>query len=175
MKRGARFVIDKITNSIEKRTNGQSFETSIVLVTADEIKRVHKKDGWYFNWKTEYKEEGRHIYKLTLADDNEIQGLLSLQPAPHYIEMHLIESAPHNFGAHKEFLGVAGNLVAFACKMSYEMGFDGNVGFTAKTRLKQHYIDTLGAEILFGDRMGLMGNSAKNLVNSYFKNVFDGR
>jgi hypothetical protein len=88
--------------------------------------------------------------------------------------MHLLESAPHNYGKNKEFVGVPGNLVAFACKIGYEMGFEGNVAFTAKTRLIQHYKDTLGAELFFRDRMGISGNSAKNLVNSYFRDYFDG-
>jgi hypothetical protein len=42
-----------------------------------------------------------------------------------YLEMHLIENAPHNFGTKKTYLGVAGNLVAFACKMSFELRISG--------------------------------------------------
>ncbi|TMI63664.1 MAG: hypothetical protein E6H07_12890 [Bacteroidetes bacterium] len=171
--KATRILIDKLTNSVEKRTTGKSHATSIVLVSAEEIRTVLKKNGWYFNWKKEYKEEGRHTYKLTLAGDTNIHGLLCLEPRDNYIEMHLIESAPHNYGKEKEYIGVPGNLVSFACKMSFEMGFDGNVAFTAKTKLKQHYIDTLGAVVLFGDRMGIMGESAKKLVNSYYQDFFN--
>lgn len=91
-----------------------------------------------------------------------------------YIEMHLIESAPNNYGSEKEYAGVAGNLVALACKTSYDLGFEGYVAFTAKTRLIDHYISTLGAELIFRDRMCISGNSAKDLVNSYYKNYLDG-
>ncbi len=83
--------------------------------------------------------------------------------------MHLIETAPHNYGKTKHYLGVAGNLVAFACKMSYDFGFDGFVAFTAKTQLIDHYIETLGAELLFRNRMSISGYAAKKLVNSYYK------
>ena len=98
-----------------------------------------------------------------------IQGLLSLQKAENYIELHLIETAPHNFGRSKKYLGAPANLVAFACKLSFESGFEGVVGFRAKTSLIKHYMDTLGAELLFRDRMCIWEKSARKLVNSYFK------
>jgi hypothetical protein len=93
-----------------------------------------------------------------------------------YIEMHLIETAPHNYGKNKKYLGVAGNLVAFACKTSFEMGFDGFVAFTAKTDLIEHYKNSLGAESIYTpERMAIFTNSARNLVNSYYKSFFGGR
>lgn len=48
-----------------------------------------------------------------------------IEPMDGYVEMHLIETAPHNYGQSKQFLGVVGNLVAFACKVSFDLGFDG--------------------------------------------------
>ena len=167
-----KFLIDKITNSIESSTTGEGFVTKVELVLADEIKHVHKKDGWLFNWKTEFKESERQLYKLTLIDSPVIQGLISLQPVPdqEFVEMHLLESAPHNYGAHKEFLGVAGNLVAFACKSSIDLGYEGFVAFTAKTRLVDHYVETLGAQLIYGqERMAIFPDSARKLVTSYFK------
>ena len=59
--------------------------------------------------------------------------------------MHLVESAPFNKGKIKVYRGVPGNLVAFACKLSFQRGHEGNVSFFSKTQLVQHYIDTLGA------------------------------
>lgn len=38
-----------------------------------------------------------------------------------YIKMHLVENAPHDFGEKKKFAGVAGNLVAFACKLALKL------------------------------------------------------
>ena len=109
------------------------------------------------------------MYKLVIRGDEVIQGLISLQTRERYVEMHLIEAAPHNFGRRKKYLGVSPNMVAFACKTSFEMGFEGYVGFIPKTRLIQHYIDTLGAELIYRDRMRISGKSAEKLVNSYFK------
>lgn len=169
------FYIDKITNSIEEAVTGKSLDSEVLPLVLADLKTILKKNGWQFNWKTEFKHSERQLYKLTIKADTLIQGLLSLQSAQNYVEMHLVETAPHNFGHSKKYVGVPGNLVAFACKMSYDLGFEGFVGFTAKTRLIQHYIDTLGAELLFKDRMSVSGNSAKKLVNSYHKNYFDGR
>ncbi|MBI1783162.1 MAG: hypothetical protein HYR66_17620 [Sphingobacteriales bacterium] len=54
MRKQAGFVIDKITESIEEVSTGKSFETEIILASVDEIRKVHKKDGWLFNWKREF-------------------------------------------------------------------------------------------------------------------------
>jgi hypothetical protein len=57
----------------------------------------------------------------------------------------LVESSPENFGTQKKFLGIGGNLFAFACKKSFEKGFMGNIAFISKTSLIEHYSLTLGA------------------------------
>jgi hypothetical protein len=175
MAKHPRFFIDKITNSIEEVATGTSYNTDIVIVPTDEIKTVHKKDGWFFNWKKEFKIEGRQIYKLVINGQQEIQGLISLEPISgvghNFVEMHLIENAPHNYGEGKVYAGVAGNLVAFACKMSFDLGFDGFVAFVSKSNLTDHYIQTLGAQVIYGhNRMAIFPESAKNLVNSYYNN-----
>jgi hypothetical protein len=169
------FVIDKITNGIEEIATGKSFETEVIPILADEIKTVLKKDGWFFNWIIEFKEPGHQLYKLILQGDNLIQGLISIEPKPNdfYVELHLIEIAPYNFSKEKKFYGVAGNMVAFACKMSFDLGFDGFVAFTAKTSLVDHYVKILGAQVIY--RMAIFTSSAKNLINSYYENYFGAR
>ena len=163
------FYIDKVTRSIEEAVTEKSFETDVLAIGAKDLRSVTKRNGWRFNWKMERANKDRELYKLVIRGDEVIQGLLSLQKAENYIEMHLIETAPHNYGRSKKYLGAPANLVAFACKISFESGFEGVVGFWAKTSLVQHYRDTLGAEILFKDRMCIWEKSARKLVNSYFK------
>lgn len=163
------FYIDKVTRSIEDAVTGKSTETDVLAIGVRDLRSVTKRNGWRFNWKMERANKDRELYKLVIRGDEVIQGLLSLQKAENYIEMHLIETAPHNFGRSKKYLGAPANLVAFACKMSFESGFEGVVGFRAKTSLIKHYMDTLGAEILFRDRMCIWEKSARKLVNSYFK------
>ena len=83
--------------------------------------------------------------------------------------MDLLESAPFNIGQNKLYEGVAGNLVVYACKVSFQKGFDGFVAFTAKTRLIQHYEKTLGAFHFKNQRMIIDSRAAKRLVEKYFK------
>jgi hypothetical protein len=178
MKKQLSFEIDKITNSIEEAGNGKKHETEIKLITLEEVKTIRKKDGWSFNWKAEFNLPGHQVYKLRVNGINIIQGLISLEPKAEdsYIEMHLIESAPHNLGKNKKFVGIPGNLVAFACKMSFELGLEGFVAFTAKTNLVEHYIKTLGACVIYGNnRMCIFTEEAKNLVNSYYKDYLYGQ
>lgn len=85
--------------------------------------------------------------------------------------MDLIESAPFNLGRNKIYEGVAGNLVAFACKVSFQRGFEGFLSFTAKTKLIEHYEKTLGA-YHFGNHLMILETKASSiLVEKYFKSV----
>jgi len=97
-----------------------------------------------------------------------IQGLISLEIKLDHVYMHLVESAPFNKGKNKVYAGVPGNLVAFACKLSFQRGHEGNVSFFSKTQLVQHYIDTLGA-MHFGGRVMIIDTiAALKLINKYF-------
>jgi len=82
--------------------------------------------------------------------------------------MHLIESSKFNRGSRKVYLGVPGNLVAFACKLSIDKGYEGFVSFESKTKLINHYRQSLGARILFGNIMVIDNSTAIKLVNQYF-------
>lgn len=84
--------------------------------------------------------------------------------------MHLLENAPFNRGNNKMYAGVAGNLVAFACKFSFQRGFEGNISFFSKSQLVEHYEKTLGAFHFGGRIMIIETQSALKLINKYFKN-----
>ena len=83
--------------------------------------------------------------------------------------MDLIESAKFNKGKNKLYRGVAGNLVAFACKLSFEKGYDGVVSFISKTQLTGHYEQALGAKLFSGNRMFIDTKEALILTSKYFK------
>ena len=83
--------------------------------------------------------------------------------------MDLIESATFNKGKGKLYRGVAGNLVAIACKCSFEKKYDGVISFVAKTQLISHYEATLGAKTFSGTRMFIDTKEATILVKQYFK------
>jgi hypothetical protein len=67
-----------------------------------------------------------------------IQGLVSTSKEDGNVMMNLIESAPVNFGKNKKYYGVAGNLVAFVCRLSKEYGFDGEMWFFSDRALRKN-------------------------------------
>ena len=166
---GLDFEVDKLTNSIENVITGDSFPTDITIITAADLKNVTKKNGWQFDWKIEFKQPARDVYKLTIVNNQSIiQGLISLEVKYDHVYMHLVENAPFNKGKTKIYAGVPGNLVAFVCKLSFQRGNEGNVSFFSKTQLVQHYIDTLGATHFGGRIMIIDTNAALKLINKYF-------
>ena len=169
--KGLDFIIDKLTNSIENTITGDTFTTSIIHLTKADLKTVTKQKDWVFDWKYELNQPGREVYKLTIAENvNIVQGLISLEIKLDHVYMHLVESAPFNKGSDKVYSGIPGNLVAFACRLSFQRGFEGNVSFVSKTQLIKHYTETLEAFHAGGRLMIIETRAALRLINRYFKN-----
>ncbi|NOS94213.1 MAG: hypothetical protein HOP30_20030 [Cyclobacteriaceae bacterium] len=162
------FIIDKLTNSIENVKTGDSFKTEVSLLTKDDINLITKKNGWLFDWKKEFKGVEKEVYKLTIAGSTNIQGLISISFRDDHVYMHLIESAPFNKGKEKAYFGVPGNLVAFACRVSFQRGGGGYLSFNSKTKLIDHYIKTLGAVHFGGSLMVITSETSLKLINKYF-------
>lgn len=164
------FEIDKLTNSIENVVTGDVFQTDVMLATTVDIKLATKKNGWLFDWKDEFKKPERDVFKLSIVNNSAIvQGLMSVEVKADHVAMHLLESAPFNLGKGKVYAGVAGNLVAYACKLAFQRGHEGNVAFVSKTKLIDHYIKTLGAFHFGGHLMVLDSVAALHLIGKYFK------
>ena len=160
--------IDKLTRSIENVISGDSFKTEVLELTLADIKKIKKTD-WVFDWKAEAKSIEKKVYKLVIVYNSSIiQGLISLQDRGDHIFMPLIESNKFNRGDKKIYLGVPGNLVAFACKISFDKGYGGYVSFESKSKLKEHYKKTLGAHFLFGNFMAIDSKAAVKLIDQYF-------
>jgi len=161
--------IDKLTNSIENTVSGDVFDTEIFQLLPKDIKLIKKAD-WQFNWQEQIKSNDRETYKLVIKDNPKIiQGLLSISDQGDHIYMHLIESAKFNKGKAKIYSGVPGNLVAFACKVSFDKGYDGYLAFDAKTVLVKHYQETLYATHFKGTKMMIETPAANRLISKYFK------
>jgi hypothetical protein len=166
---GLDFIIDKLTNSIENVVTGDSFTTEISILTKSDLKSISKNHGWVFNWKEEFKDPTRDIYKLTITNNSTIiQGLISLEIKLDHIFIHLVESASFNKGKTKMYVGVPGNLVAYACKLSFQRGHEGNVSFISKTQLVDHYIKSLEAIHIGKQRMIIATTAALKLIDKYF-------
>ena len=162
------FEIDKLTNSIENTSTGEVFSTEITRLILKDIRQIKKVD-WQFDWVNEIKDSSKEVYKLTTqTNPTIIQGLLSIEDKQDHIFMHLVESAKFNKSKSKIYFGVPGNLVAFACKVSVEKGYQGFVAFDAKTVLIKHYKETLYATHFRGLRMFIEINAALRLISQYF-------
>ena len=163
------FEIDKLTNSIENSLTGEVFDTEMTLLGKTDLKAIKRTD-WVFDWKREFRTPKNEVFKLTTANNPTIiQGLLSIEDKDDHVFMHLIESAKFNKGKNKIYLGVPGNLVAFACKVSMDKGYEGYVAFDSKTVLIEHYKQTLGATHLIRQRMFVDPIAAQRLILRYFK------
>lgn len=157
--------IDKLTNSIENAFTEERFLTDILPVNLNEIIA----EEWLFDWKKEIRKVDYKVFKLvTRGNESVIQGLLSFSDGKDHIFMNLLESASFNKGQNKVYLGVAGNLVAYACKVSLDLGYDGYVVFDSKTALIEHYQEKLHAERLGGLRMYIDTTAAFRLLDKYF-------
>ena len=164
------FIVDRLTNSIQNTISGDNFQTEVSSFTLKDSKQTIKKNGWNFNWKSELNNDINEVYKLTIVNNPDIiQGVLSVSKETDHIFMNLLENAPFNIWRNKLYEGIAGNLVAFACKLSFQYGFAGFVAFTAKTKLIGHYETSLGAYNFGGQRMIIETHAAKTLVEKYFK------
>lgn len=167
--KGLNFLVDKLTNSIENTLTGEIFDTEISRLTSSDVKQI-KKSHWQFDWIRELKDHTKEVYSLTTVNNPTIiQGLLSLEDKDDHVFMHLIESAKFNKGKDKVHFGVPGNLVAYACKVSMDKGFEGFLAFDAKSSLIKHYQQSLFATHFRGLRMFIETDAALRLISQYFK------
>ena len=160
--------IDKLTNSVENRITGDVFDTQVIEITDKEPEQFYS--NWNFDWLAEFDNPETKVFKLIIEQNTEvIQGLISLKYLDGFVFVELVENADFNIRRNKVYLGVSGNLFAFACKESWDRGSYGYVAFNAKTNLIPHYKETLGA-IRIGDsnQMVIEPEKAWSLINQYY-------
>ena len=160
---------DRLTNSIENRITGDSFDTKVIEIEKSDFPNL--KTGWNFNWIFEIESKST-VFKLIVENNKSvIQGLISLTYKEGFVFVELVESADFNIGRNKVYYGVAGNLFAFACKQSWDNDNFGYVAFNAKTNLIEHYEESIGAKrIGNSNQMIIEPFEASNLINKYYKN-----
>lgn len=140
-------IIDKFTPCLENAKTGELVPTVYDKASRNELSAL---EGWNFNW-LNIELAQTDIYKLCIKDDNRIQGLVSVTEFKKdmAVYVNIAESAPHNLGKDKKFIGVGGHLFAIAAHISMKQGYGGFVFMDAKnTDLVKHYAKTLGAVLL---------------------------
>lgn len=161
--------IDKFTPCLENAKTGEILSTSYSTVSKEEFKQLK---GWKFDW-LDSDLDGAEIYKLTLKNENEIQGLIALTKFERdsAVYVNIVEAAPHNLGVNKQYNGVGGHLYAIAVQKSIENGYGGFVFMDAKNlELVEHYEKTLGATLLGRPhqyRMFINEENAQKLIDIY--------
>jgi len=161
-------IIDEVTNCLVDKY-GIEHKTEINIIKNIKLKQYK---GWNFKWANEAK-EGKEVYSLHLLGNDIIEGLIALSADKNnkIIEVSLVESAPHNIGRNKRYVGVGAHLFAIAAYLSFINGFEGFVLFTAKTDLISHYTKKLGAvQIGKSQRMIIHPKESYKLVKKYFPN-----
>ena len=169
-------VIDELTDCIYDRQTGERYDTEFFLVKEPITKQRAldlQKEGWKFDWSLPQK-DGYEVYELKIVNDNVLQGLIALKHMTNegefYTHVSLVESNPFNVGRKTgRYSGIGGNLFAIACKLSWDIGNEGYVQFTAKTDLVGHYESTLHAICMGGQRMYIDPYGASRLINLYLK------
>lgn len=118
-----------------------------------------------FDWSKESKYE---TYKLSLASNRQILGLVSIERIVEElrIEVRLLEISIENVGRRKKYDGIAGILLAFACKESFKSGFYGFVSLIPKTGLINHYKEKYGFK-QFGRHMAIELAASELLMKKY--------
>jgi hypothetical protein len=155
------------TGSIQHSPTGELFGSSISCFESTKRQQIKAVD-WLFDWHSELCRKDRQVFKIELLQEpGNVQGLVSLTDKSDHIFMHLIENASWNKGKNKLYCGVAGNLVACACKLSFDLKYDGIVSFVPKTQLVDHYQKTLGAKLFGPNRMFIDTREAATLIKHY--------
>lgn len=131
-----------------------------------------KKDNWNFDWKKLYAVEGSEIYKVSLLETpSQVEGLLMLTLFNgEMVFMNNVELAPRNLGKRKRYDQIAGCLLSYACRESFEKGkggYHGFLSFDSKTELIELYQKKYGASIAMGNKMFFDAVTGKKLMKKY--------
>jgi hypothetical protein len=127
---------------LEDITSGEKFEAVIEPMTAIDFKAVKKDKSRFnsFNWN---KYKNQEVYKLRLATDEIILGIMCLIDHPgegiNAVEIELLEVAADHRRGKKKLAHIAGCLIAFACREAFKRGYEGWVFLVPKTYLLGHY------------------------------------
>ena len=151
---------------ITECANGQKKHVAVRALDRGDLKKITKKE-YSFDWKAA--KRNAEVFKLSLTEDESIIGLVALADmrSDQRIEVKLLASSLENVGAGKVYEGIAGCLIAFACREALvKYGDLACVSLLPKTELKEHYMKKYG--MLDGGRqVYLEGIELIELIKKY--------
>ena len=104
---------------IKEISSGKWLKVIIEAVNEKDFEKITKR-RYFFNWK---KEKSYSVYKLRLASNEDILGLVSfdINTAEEWILIRLLAVSIENRGLSKGFDGIAGNLISFVCREAIKL------------------------------------------------------
>lgn len=99
---------------------------------------------YWFSWR---EEKNFDLWKLTIEGTDDILGLMSLNfiDEEKRVEIRLLACSRENVGAGKTYAGIAGCLIAYACRLAIVRYPDAPcVSLVPKTRLRKYYMRMYG-------------------------------
>lgn len=138
------FVLDAISN--------ERIPADVEMATEQDFAATQ---NWQTSWNSTYAQTLPNKVALHRKDNDELLGLMSyeLDDRGLAVEILYMESARHSNanlvhaeGGHKNYLGIAKAMFAYAVQISLDAGFDGVLVFKAKTSdLLDYYMKEYGA------------------------------
>lgn len=125
------------------------------------------KKRFSFVWKT-FKNTTT-VYKLQIEREDDILGVMGLidRPVEKRIEIKLLSSSAENIGKGKVYEGIAGCLIAFACRLAVtKYGAEACVSLVTKTELIKHYMQKYYMQNA-GWQLYLEGKESNKLLKEY--------
>ncbi len=139
--------VDEFVPCLKDAETGEIVETEVREISDKSIlSECTEENGWAFPWNTP--PENYDIYSLNVKNSNIIEGLIALKPDEKYWGVHMFwgNSAPHNLGKNKKYIGVGGHLFAIAAKVSIDNGYGGFIfADAANKELFDMFIEKYGA------------------------------
>jgi len=150
---------------IRHQISGKLRSVLVELMSTEDYKMITKA-RYFFNWKTE---KQYPVYKLNITGDKEILGLMSVE---HFrnekrLEIKLLAVSKENRGKHKKYEGIAGNLIAYACREAIRLYAENAcVSLIPKDVIRNHYMKKYGM-IEAGRHVFLEGQPLFRLLRTY--------
>ncbi|WP_116106344.1 hypothetical protein [Lewinella sp. IMCC34191] len=152
--------------TLKDAKTGQHLAAVIAKLVDSDFAQIRRTRDYIFKWEDEKQYE---VLKIFLKNENDkILGLMSLidRQDEYRIHLNLIEVAQTNVGRQKKINNIAGCLIATACKISFDRGYNGFVSLKPKTRLIPLYQDKYGFR-QYGRFLAIEGRDSDLLIRNY--------
>ncbi|MBB6695698.1 hypothetical protein H7B90_30325 [Cohnella xylanilytica] len=163
-----------VTWVLKHRSSGEEYDAYFSRLERGDLKNIAKGTGWTvgFNWGHYLRRDSDYIaYKLHIAGNDGIQGIVAIALREGYVEIDLAEKSPNNRRPRNQFSNAGDLLFAFACKVSLENDGEGYVMLKAKSGLVQHYQRKYKMELINPRErtMAIVPVVAKKMVELYYR------